>query len=1080
MASFSDAVAPIGFAPKAWQTAAPDDMFVRGDPVGNSADLERILALPRRPPLDLTSVTAEALIDYEMTKYSRPNAACRCREIDPQRFAEGGVGCITRFLPLQAWALYEMCTVGGIIAAAPVGGGKCHARGTEFLDYTTGCRRQIEDAGSLEVATFDKTLKIADAAAFPSGFKECVRVVLRDGCAATPSTDHPYLTHRGWVHAYELRPGVDFVAVATEMPELRNLTSATDDEVAFVAYMLSDGGCSQATMTFTNMTPEIIEDWKRCSMALGYGVSEGQQRSKARQFNLMKGSDRSSTCGTYKGVEDRVRVKWGLYGLSKNKRTHASLWGLPREQVALFLNRFWACDGHVQKTRGVEMTLASEALVDDVRFLCTRLGIRTRKQFKVSSYVKNGVRHKFDAWRITAYGAAALKFLDEVGDVLGKEDACRALREALESSTRNTNTDVVPVGPAEFKEICDELGDTLPRERLGDKQNPRTRSEISRWLGITRGQCISRARFVEFCSRWNYTGKYAHLATTDVAWERVDSVSPVGVHDVYDLTVPGTHNFVANGMIVHNTLIGILSALALRDCPVCLLLVPASLIEQIKTDYLLLKEHFRVPNFIVHGGDGNGKFPAIAGEPILHVLPYSLMSSNKNSNWIENLAPNAIIADEVDALKDMTSSRTMRLLRYFEGADCPPEMLAARARTRFCGWTGSFIDHSITEIGHLFALALRMGSPLPLDKKVRETWSRAVDPVASPCPPGALMRLAEPGESVQAALRRRFADTPGFLVSTSSEVVVEAAGERRVVELDIREREAPPLPAIIEEALEKVRSFQRPDTLDGESEDDEELEDPLAQAKCAAEVASGLCYRWVYPRGEPKALIRRWFAARKDYTKEQRLKKLVGEKHLDSSGLCEAAAMRAWGDLPEVDGLPCWKADSWPAWRDIRDQVQPQPSVFRIHDYLVQDAVAWGRENRGIIWYGMVEFAQWAHEISGFTIHGGGPGAERRLRAETGERTILASIKSHGRGRNGLQFIFDHQLIAQMMASATAHQQLLGRLHRRGQRAGCVRTEVYLHTPEILKAFNQALRRGEFVQSILGETQKLLAGYVRE
>ncbi|MFQ5838720.1 MAG: LAGLIDADG family homing endonuclease [Thermoplasmata archaeon] len=46
---------------------------------------------------------------------------------------------------------------------------------------------------------------------------------------------------------------------------------------------------------------------------------------------------------------------------------------------------------------------------------------------------------------------------------------------------------------------------------------------------------------------------------TQVAWEQVTHVQRTGEREVFDLTVPATHNFVGNGLIVHNT------AAAVRD-----------------------------------------------------------------------------------------------------------------------------------------------------------------------------------------------------------------------------------------------------------------------------------------------------------------------------------------------------------------------------------------------------------------------------------------------------------------------------------------------------------------------------------
>jgi replicative DNA helicase len=39
-----------------------------------------------------------------------------------------------------------------------------------------------------------------------------------------------------------------------------------------------------------------------------------------------------------------------------------------------------------------------------------------------------------------------------------------------------------------------------------------------------------------------------------IFWDTIHSITPQGVEDVYDATVPGTHNFIANDFIVHNSI----------------------------------------------------------------------------------------------------------------------------------------------------------------------------------------------------------------------------------------------------------------------------------------------------------------------------------------------------------------------------------------------------------------------------------------------------------------------------------------------------------------------------------------------
>lgn len=546
--------------------------------------------------------------------------------------------------------------------------------------------------------------------------------------------------------------------------------------------------------------------------------------------------------------------------------------------------------------------------------------------------------------------------------------------------------------------------------------------------------------------------------------------------------------YLNQGLIAHaatgggKTLVNILAPLALTDVKQVLLLIPASLVDQIQHDYLLISQHFKVPGFYMHIGQQKPKFPPvrIEGRPTLHVLPYSRLSLPEESDFMIRLQPDAIICDEVDSVRSMTSSRGIRLAKWFAGGQTPEEK-ARRWATKFLGWTGSLTDHSLTEFNYLSLFALRDKSPLPLDPMVVEEWARCLDATTNPSPPGELLRLCEPGEDVRSAFRRRLAETPGFVIANSGGV--EVTGGEGMVELDIRAKEAPELPPVIETALAMVRQGVRPDTLIPPEqagfvvEFDEELEDALAIARAAQEVSVGVLYFWRFPNGEPKPLIKDWMTARRNYNREVREKTMEGETYLDSAMLCEHAAMRFWGDAEKREDRPEWRCESWPRWRDIRDKVKPEAASCVLHDFVCEDAVAWAQERPGIIWYTMRALATRMQQLSGLPVHDGGPKGGERLRRERGDRSIICSIRSNGRGRNGLQYVFNRQLIVNPPASATGFEQLLARAHRRGQQSDVVTAEIYMHTPELKKAVDQAIRRSEYVRDILGAQQKLLDGW---
>jgi len=63
----------------------------------------------------------------------------------------------------------------------------------------------------------------------------------------------------------------------------------------------------------------------------------------------------------------------------------------------------------------------------------------------------------------------------------------------------------------------------------------------------------SRGRLLEL-SRVLEDRELSLLAESDLFWDEIVSVSSLGVQPVFDATVPGTHNFVANGIVTHNSL----------------------------------------------------------------------------------------------------------------------------------------------------------------------------------------------------------------------------------------------------------------------------------------------------------------------------------------------------------------------------------------------------------------------------------------------------------------------------------------------------------------------------------------------
>lgn len=512
------------------------------------------------------------------------------------------------------------------------------------------------------------------------------------------------------------------------------------------------------------------------------------------------------------------------------------------------------------------------------------------------------------------------------------------------------------------------------------------------------------------------------------------------------------------------TIASILAPLAVPNVKNVVILAKSDQRLHYRRAWTSLREHFRVPTLVMD--DNSGHMIGTAGRgmwPVLHFIPYSKLSQPASTRLLADLNPDLIVADEVHCLADMRSARTLRWLRFM-----------ATREVKFAGWSGTLIDKSLRNVAHIAAHSLGYGSPMPINPSDVEQWASVMDPSPQPDRTSnvahAIIRaFGDPNYNpdrdfvglgltrVREGYQQRLARTPGVITSKSTSSTASLTiHERRVT-----------MPEAVREALKSVRSWLRPDG--------EELVESVEQARCAREVASGFYYHWIWRKEDPREKIDEWLNKRKAFNRELREKIMKGEEYLDSRLLCEQAAQRAWMEPPYKGDLPSWKAWNWPAWRDIKNVVEHQQGVKWIDDYLAQDAAAWAKEHVGIVWCLTTAFAREISRISGLPYHGGGPGAEQNILAETGERSIIASIKAHGEGRDGLQFKFSKQLVAELPAGGKTWNQMLGRLNRRGQKADEVQTWVYAHYEEATEALRRAFMQAEFVQEMTDSSSMLLA-----
>lgn len=360
--------------------------------------------------------------------------------------------------------------------------------------------------------------------------------------------NHPLLANNEWRDASDIKPG-DLIGVAKT--NSFGSKSQPREKIMFMAAWLAEG----SKYVVTNQSPEVIEILREC--AKYYGLSVVSDDGLNWRFTDQRGP------GRWKDSKNAVREmleKEGLWGkTSKTKFIPDWVYELPKTDLALFLNVMFATDGTIckrGKSHAIEIGLANEEMVFQIAELLSKFGIRGsvyKKAHKAKSSVSG---ENFVSWTFTTSDSKhVLAFVDQIG-AIGKEAAVENARHTALSSRGNCNTYL----PIKYESFIDHLK-YQPKETtkfggynccLSRDLPDELRLSLNSWRK-QRTDRVSRYRYEQI--RGSSDGFFDPIADGDVAWEEVISVEASERVETFDLTIEGNHNFVANGIITHNTIL---------------------------------------------------------------------------------------------------------------------------------------------------------------------------------------------------------------------------------------------------------------------------------------------------------------------------------------------------------------------------------------------------------------------------------------------------------------------------------------------------------------------------------------------
>jgi replicative DNA helicase len=379
---------------------------------------------------------------------------------------------------------------------------------------------------------------------FSTGRKQVFQLTTSSGKTVRATANHPFLTFDGFRPLGELAPG-DRIAVPRHVPAPDRMTVWEDEKVTLLAHLIGDGSfVKRQPLRYASIDEANLRAVTTAALHFGV-VAVRDEYAAARCTTLRLRAPFRLTHGKRNPIAQWLD-ELGLFGLrSHEKFVPAPVFCLPKKQISLFLRHLWATDGSVtvnKNGRGGRVYYAStsRSLVDDVSRLLLRFGISSR----IRRVKKNGYR---DGWTLDISGCDdQRRFLGEIGVHGARGEAAERLLEIVRGLSGNPNVDTVPA------QVWERVRDVLAEQGMSHRA-----------FAAAMGSAFSGSAMWKHAPSRERLGRVAEIlgdadlemyAVNDLLWDEIVSIEQGVVEEVYDATVLGGHNFIADGIVVHNSI----------------------------------------------------------------------------------------------------------------------------------------------------------------------------------------------------------------------------------------------------------------------------------------------------------------------------------------------------------------------------------------------------------------------------------------------------------------------------------------------------------------------------------------------
>lgn len=472
------------------------------------------------------------------------------------------VACI----PTGAISLDLALGVGGIPRGrvteiyGPEASGKCTVAGTylwtdqgletveelfERCGQPASCTSRVTDVRDQELRAVNERGELEGVAALThNNLKPVLRLRLRTGRTVEVTHNHPLriVTERGflvWREAGEIREGDTMVSAAFGAEEAAEGDGLDEDEAVLLGYLVAEGSLSERTkVRFTNWDPEVGEDFLASVRSVFGDV-------KVRCYDGKEYAVGNTT------IRDELEQRYGLgFGVAAAKHMPHCVRTAGAKVQRAFLSALFEGDGWIDGSSSIGLASASKELAEQVQLLLLGLGIPASLTAKWNSDYE---RHY---WTVTINPACVGRFVDEIGFRSARRQ--RQVEASFHRSKFDPQLENVPHVAGLVRDLRDNVGGDREFDRIaGDL----FRGDMTLACSRTRLQRIvawAEKREAELSPSGQ--GILTHLrALTEhrYIFERVEQIEEAGEKPTFDLMLPQSHSFLANGVLSHNTTVAL-------------------------------------------------------------------------------------------------------------------------------------------------------------------------------------------------------------------------------------------------------------------------------------------------------------------------------------------------------------------------------------------------------------------------------------------------------------------------------------------------------------------------------------------